>query len=145
MIVEPKDLKPVYIFNGSEKDIEAHIMDNIHDISRECGWGEIKEVHQQFNATYGSGRIRVDIALIHKDNTATIIEVKASGKSRVEIFGAIGQSLFYGKKLKNFWGAIPRMVVASSQFDYDLYEMTKDYNLPICFLMVDGDRCIYLS
>lgn len=145
MEIKEEDLKPVFIFDGSEKDIENHIFDNIIDISLNCGWGEIEKAQQQLHASFVGGRIIVDISIIHKDNTATIIEVKNNKRNRIDVFSAIGQLLFYTNKLGLLWGAKPRMVIAMPEIDYEIYKTIKDYRLPICFLMVDGNRCIYLS
>lgn len=140
-----EDLEPHFNFNGSENDMELHILENIEDISRHCNWGEIREVKSQYTMNIKKGKIRADIMIWHKDGTGTAIEVKNATTNRNCILAAIGQVLSYGWKMKSKLINEPRLVIASNQINSDIYETVKHYGLPISMLMVDGDRCIYLT
>ena len=141
---------PTHNFNGSEKDIEEHILENIESISKECGWGEIQRVETQYSINcisngIKSKRVRLDILIWHKDGSGTVIEVKSTKRDmRTQVLSAISQSLYYGCVIEKKLGCMPRLVVAANEISEDVYEAIKRFNLPICLLMVDGDRCIYL-
>ena len=141
---------PTHSFNGSEKDIEEYILENINQISEECGWGEIERVETQYTVKCPlkeskQRRIRLDIFIWHKDGSGTIIEVKSIKKGyRTDALSAVSQSLHYGCVIENMLGCLPRLVVAANEISDDIYDTIKRFNLPICLLMVDGDRCVYL-
>lgn len=139
------DLEPKYSFIGKEKDIEDHIIEHINDISANCMWGDIKRIERQFYIPIANGSIVVDLMIWHTDGTGTSIEIKRSKTNRNDVLTAIGQSLFYGLKMEESLKNKARLVIASPQINKDIYDVVKKYKLPINFLMVDGDRCIYLG
>lgn len=139
-------LQPNFNFQGKEKDIEDHILENIHDIANNCLWGDIIRVERQFMIPISTGgKIIADIMVWHADGTGTAIEVKRTKTNRNDLLTAIGQSLFYGLKMEQSLGHIARMVVAAPEINKDLHDVIIRFKLPICLLMVDGDRCIYLG
>ena len=140
-----KELIPQYKFIGKEKDIESHILDNIKDISIHCSWGKVKKVERQYIIGTYKGHIIVDIMIWHNDGTGTAIEVKTGKTNRNDGFAAIGQCLYYGIKMQRSLKEMPRMVIAMPEINYDIYEIINYFKLPISLLMVDGDRCIYLT
>jgi hypothetical protein len=142
---------PTYNFDGSEKDIEEHILENIESISKECGWGDVQRVETQYvikcpSTEKRQKKIRIDIFVWHTDGSGTVIEVKSvKNKNRTDSLTAVSQSLHYGYVVEAFLGHLPRIVVAANEISGDVYETIKRFNLPICLLMVDGDRCVYLK
>tara|TARA_R100000951_G_scaffold79159_1_gene67155 strand:- start:296 stop:763 length:468 start_codon:yes stop_codon:yes gene_type:complete len=134
-----------YHFKGKEKDIENHILENINDISNQCGWGVIQRVKSQYVVPFGNGRLIADIMVWHKDGTGTCIEVKSGKHNRNDLLNAISQSLSYGYKLKSMLGNYPRLVIAAPKIEEEIYNVVAEYKLPINMLMVDGDRCVYLQ
>lgn len=145
MVSDIKILEPRYDFKGNESDIENHILSNIKDISSYCNWGSITKIKQQNYIRCSQGHIINDIMLWHNNGTGTIIEVKKNiQKTRMTLLNGVSQLLFYGTIVKSKYGAIPRLVLASNEITLDVIAMRDDYNLPVDFLMVDGNRCVYL-
>lgn len=142
--ITSNDFIPLFDFDSNEKDLELHILENIHDISKQCGWGDIDRIEQQFQVPFGKGRIVIDIMLWHTDGTGTCIEVKTGKHNRNDLLTAIGQVLSYSYKLKDKLGNYPRMVIATPTIEEEIYNVIQTHKLPINMLMVDGDRCIYL-
>ena len=134
---------PVCDFVGSEKDIEQHLFDNIHEVISNCGLPEIARVEQQYTINLKHGRMIADIMIWHTDGTGTVIEVKKSQSQRTTILMAISQLLLYGIMIKDALGATPRMIVASERIDPELFVVVDTYKLPISFLMCDGDRFVF--
>jgi len=138
-------LKADFKFLGKEKDLESYILENIHDIALNCNWGEIEKVESQKSIKTKNGRIQVDILIYHKNGTATLIEVKQSRTNKNSTLSAIGQLFYYSTVIKSWCENKPRLVIVSDQILPELYETVKDNNLLISSLMIDGDRCIYLT
>lgn len=134
-----------YDFKGSERDLEAHILDNIHDIAHKCGWGEIVRIEKQFMIRLVGYYVVVDIMLWHSDGTGTAIECKTGKNNRNDLLTGIGQVLFYGANLATALKVMPRLVIASPVISPYVHHTIKVFNLPICLLGVDGDKCTYLS
>jgi|APGre2960657404_1045060.scaffolds.fasta_scaffold27819_4 hypothetical protein len=132
-------------FIGLEKDIEAHILENILDISTNCMWGDIKRVERQYILPISNGKIIADIAIWHTDGTGTFIEVKKTNSNRNNIISAISQVLFYGMIAKKCLGFTPRLVIASNEIMTEIYDIKKEYDLPINILVIDGDKCTYIG
>jgi hypothetical protein len=143
--IQDIDITPQYKFEGKEKDVEDHIISNIHEISENCMWGEIKRIETQFVIPLKNSKIRADIMIWHTDGTGTVIEVKKSETHRSQNLSAIGQALFYGRVMEKTLTKMPRMVVASNEISRELYDVIHRFKLPINLLMVDNDRFIYLS
>ncbi len=139
-----KTLTPNYTFEGSEKQLEDYIDENISDIAINCLWGPVERSERQYVIRSGHKRTIVDIMVFHKDGTGTAIEIKTGKTNRSDILMAIGQSLFYGVKMQERLRSEARLVIASPCIDPDIYKIVKKYSLPIHLLMVDGERCIYL-
>lgn len=59
-------------------------------------WGLPRVIRHQFEYPVDGGRI--DLLLVHVDDTATIVEVKA-GRSAREVVAGIGQLFYYGSLL----------------------------------------------
>lgn len=134
-----------YDFIGRERDLEMHILENIHDIAAECGWGEICKVKQQFTVRLVGYHIVIDIMLWHPDGSGTLIECKTNNTNRNDLLTGIGQVLFYGTNLPLRLGTMPRLVIASPVISPFVRATIKEFGLPISLLGVDGDRCTYLS
>lgn len=132
-------------FVGSEKDFEFHLIDNLNDISQSCGWGEVKRWEQQFTMRQDNTRVIADLMLWHTDGTGTVIECKKSKTNRNDILAAIGQVLFYGTFLKARLSNRPRLVIAAPSIPFSIYSVIQEFKLPINLLIVDGDKCTYLS
>lgn len=132
-----------YDFHGSERDFEAHVADNLDDISKHCGWGEISHFKQQFTLKMGNERQCVDIMIWHKDGTGTLIECKTGKTNRHDVLTAMGQAMFYGTNIKYALGQMPRLVIASPKFSQHLWRTISTFELPINLLVIDGDRCVY--
>lgn len=135
---------PLFDFVGKEKDVELHIIDNIHEIAKHCNWGEVVRIERQFMIRYGKGSICADIMVWHKDGSGTVIEVKRTKTNRNDTLAAIGQVLAYGYKVKEVLTNRPRLVISSPEINEELYRVIQEYKLPIDLLMIDGDRAIYL-
>jgi hypothetical protein len=143
--IQPHDLIPAFQFVGTEKDIEAHIVDNIEDISLRCGWGGVKKFKAQLTIRGKSTHYRPDLMIWHPDGSGTVIEVKSTTKSKQLLLSSVSQILQYGLIIEKTLGAMPRLVIAANEISEDVYDCIKAYRLPINMLMVDGDRCIYLT
>jgi hypothetical protein len=128
-------------FTGKEKDIGNHIINNLHDISRSCGWGEIIHSEKESRIILNS-KVRIDLSLKHKDGTITIIELKKYNKH--DIYRAIGQILHYGELMFLSYGVYPRMVIASDDIDEVMISIIKNNKLNIDLLRVDGDICTFI-
>lgn len=133
-----------YIHKGREKDIELHILDNIHDISKNCSWGDILKFESQkrFRRENYRSRSICDIMIWHKDQSGTLIEVK---KFKYELSQclAIGQILSYAELVKIHLGNYPRLVIASDYISPLLKMVIKNQSLPIKTLQVDGEIITY--
>ena len=143
--IQPNDLKPAFQFIGTEKDIESHIVDNIEDISAGCGWGVVKSLKTQFTIRSKSTFYRPDVMIWHSDGSGTVIEVKSTISNRQSLLSSVSQVLQYGTIIEKKLGAMPRLVIAANEISDDVYDCIKAYKLPINMLMVDGDRCVYLT
>ena len=143
MITE-KDLIPTYEFKGKEKDLEQHFLDNIYDISKMCGWGDIIRFENQFRINFGKNCIILDVMIWHKDGTGTCIEIKTGKHNRNDLLTGVSQLLSYGYKTKFSLGKRPRLVLITPQIEREVNGVIKEYNLPIDMLMIDADRCVYL-
>jgi hypothetical protein len=143
--ISESDLIPKFEFTGKEHGIVEHILDNIDEISFNSGWGKIERVKRGYTMFLGNTRIIADIMIWHTDGTGTAIEVKRTNTNRNDLLTAIGQVLFYGLHMEARLKNMPRLVIASPEINSNLLLIKKRFDLPICFLMVDGNRCIYLS
>ena len=132
-------------FVGSERDFESHILDNVDDIARACGWGEISRIERQFTVKFVGHHIIVDVMLWHSDGTGTVIECKTGKTNRNDLLTSIGQVLFYGANLSTALGQMPRLVIAAPFISPYIHGTIKRFDLPICLLSVDGNQCTYLS
>jgi len=94
---------------------------------------------------FNDGMIRCDLLLWHEDGTGTCIEVKTGANNRNDDLTAIGQLLFYGKCIEKKLTNKPRLVLVCPRIKSGIWEIIKEYNLPICLLEVTEDKCIYLS
>ena len=133
-----------YKFQKKEKDFVSLILKNVHEFAKTHNWGDIKEVFSQYTIGYGKGRIQVDVFLIHKDGTGTVIECKV-GNGLCDVVPAIGQVLYYSTVIKQKLGNGPRLVIASPESSKAIYNTIVEFNLPIDILMVDNDRYLYIS
>ncbi|MDO6389014.1 hypothetical protein Q4E40_02660 [Pontibacter sp. BT731] len=140
-----EDLMPQYTFLGKEKDLESHVLDNIHDIAKYCKWGVIKRIERQYMLKLASGHVIADIMLWHEDGTGTLIECKTGKNNRNDLIGAIGQVLFYGATFKALLGNMPRLVIAAPELKPELQATIQGFSLPIELILIDGSRCIHLS
>ena len=145
MILNKEIFNCDFEFKGKEKDLELYVMENIHDISLNRNWGNIVNVESQFPVNLTKGRIFADVMLWHENGSGTVIEIKRSNTNRNDVLTAISQLLFYGQRLEEKWGAMPRLVVCCPEISMDSYDVIKRFNLPINILMIDGDRCLYLT
>ena len=134
-----------YDFVGRERDLEAHIVENIHDIASACGWGDIIRIEEQFTVQLVGQRVIADVMLWHSDGTGTLIECKTGKTNRNDLLMGIGQVLFYGANLQAALGCMPRLVIASPYISPYVNDTIRTFNLPICLLGVDGDQCTYIS
>jgi len=141
--VSYQDLSPRFGFKGKERDIEAHVLDNINDISIGAGWGKVRAAKSQVRLPSIKGRsVAVDIVVYHTYGTITVIEVKKHRPDRSELMKAITQVLFYGTLIERKFKVLPRMVVASNVISDELFEVCDRFSFPVDVLMIDGDRVI---
>ncbi len=143
--METLDFTARFNFVGSEKDFEFHLIDNLEDISKSCGWGEIKRRERQFTIRQDKSRVIADLMIWHTDGTGTIIECKKSNTNRNDVLAAIGQVLFYGAFVKSKMIHRPRLVIAAPSIPFTTYSVIQEFKLPINLLIVDGNKCTYLS
>lgn len=140
-----KHFEPNYEFMGDENALEKHVLDNLEIICKGCSWPQIKAVERQFRIKSGDTTAIIDIFVLHEDNSVTIIECKKTKTNRNDIVGAIGQVLFYSSIIEHVHKRKSRLVIASPQINPIVHSTISKYKLPIDLMMVDGDRCIYLS
>tara|TARA_R110000803_G_scaffold38148_1_gene82370 strand:+ start:228 stop:647 length:420 start_codon:yes stop_codon:yes gene_type:complete len=134
-----------HLLKKSEKELEDFFIDNIHDLADHCKWGEIERIERQFVIPLKKGRIIADVMVWHKDGTGTCIEIKTGNNNRNDDLTAIGQLLFYGNIMEHSLGAMPRLILVSPSIKDESYTTVQRFNLPINFLGLTNDKCIYLS
>lgn len=131
-----------YKHTGSEKDIEMHITENVHDIASGCHWPEVSITKNQFPLPLGKHPKIADIFIRHTDNTGTIVEIKKYRNLSEQIY-AIGQVLLYGELVCVLLGNYPRLVIASDYINPILKAIISRQRLPIKTMQIDGDRVEY--
>lgn len=129
----------------TEKEYETFILENIDIISENCKWGDIKNIERQYRIPLKNGYIVADIMIWHKDGSGTCIEIKTGRNNRNDDLTAIGQLLFYGLITEHSLVNMPRLVLATTKIKSELWDVSKRFGLPIDFLEVTDDKCIYLS
>lgn len=136
-------LRP-FVFSSTEKDFHQHILENIHDIAKDAGWGDVLRCENEFRIPCIGGYAVVDIMVWHTDGSGTIIECKKSHKDRTSELAGIGQLLFYGQKAEDALGHKPRLVYAHTELNLDILRLVSEYKLPIRCMEVCGDRVIII-
>ena len=131
-------------FEGTEKDLELHLLDNIGRITESCGWGKTRRVENQYVIPSNHGSARLDVMLWHEDGTGTVIEAKKN-YNRNNVLNSIGQLLYYGTLVEKRLGKMPRLVLAVNDVDASLKATIDRFGLPISILMLDGNTCLYFT
>jgi len=81
----------------------------------------------------------------HKDGTGTCIEIKNTNRDRNSYLTGIAQLLFYGNVMEHSLTKMPRLVLVAPTIKDECYSTAKKFNLPISFLGLTENKCIYLS
>ena len=129
----------------SEKELEDFFIENIEEISNSCKWGEIERFERQYQIPLKKGRIIADVMIWHKDGTGTCIEIKNTNRDRNAYLTGIAQLLFYGNVMEHSLTKMPRLVLVAPTIKDECYSTAKKFNLPISFLGLTENKCIYLS
>jgi len=143
--MQTKSNKKRHSIKKREKDYETFIIENIDLISESCRWGDIVKIERQYVIPIDNGRIIADIMIWHKDGTGTCIEVKTGENNRNDYLTGISQLLFYGLITEHSLKNMPRLVLASPKIKNIAWDVVKKFNLPVNFLEVTENKCIYLS
>lgn len=132
-----------FIFNGTELDIQNHIVENINDICDRCFLGSVKNTLTNLKIkgqTKSSGIY--DILIYHTNGTGTIIEVKKY-TSDMHLLSAIGQILYYAELCEIQLTNYPRLIIASNFIQNSIRAIIKANKLPIRILEVDGNKVTF--
>lgn len=128
----------------SEKQYETFLIENIEEVSLNCGWGGIERIERQYVLPLKNGRIICDLMIWHKDGTGTCIEVKTGKNNRNDDLMGLGQLMFYGSIMEEYLENMPRMVLVCPKLKQELWQVVKRFNIPIDLLELTNDKCIYL-
>lgn len=132
-----------YKSEHSEKDIENHLIDNIHEISSGCFWGDIKRFKPQFQIGGIGCRAICDVMIWHNDGTGTVVEVKKY-KSLHHLISSIGQIILYGELIHAILGQYPRLVIACDHIPQIVKHIVKLNTPSIKLLELNGNRVEYI-
>jgi hypothetical protein len=144
-LVMAKSNKTEHTSTKSEKELEDFFIQNIEEISNSCKWGEIERFERQFRIKLKEGFIVADVMIWHKDGSGTCVEIKTLSNNRNNDLTGIAQLLFYGNIMEQSLGNLPRLVLVAPNIKDECFSTVKRFNLPISFLGLTENKCIYLS
>ena len=137
--------KPRYIFEGSERDFEKHIIENIDLICESIGLPDIYAIRQQKQIRFEKSLIVMDILIRHIDGSATIFEVKKTNDknphtSTREQVSSIGQMLLYKNVFKAKTGVEPRVALLTDKLLYRTMVVFNETELPLTLIEFQRNR-----
>ncbi len=167
-----KEFEAEFSFIGDKKSFAEFVRNNIDQIAKECGWGEVKEIGKfQFGRKHENDLITLQV--LHQNNIATRLFMQVNednieqptGDFRLdEELAEMGISLDEFQDLEGLpFSAViaafddiimleddlinedlpTRFVVVSPVIDPRLVQKAREKDFPISFLMIDNDRCAY--
>lgn len=138
--------KPMqWVFDGSEKDFEENVFENIDQICDCLSLPKITVIERQRSIKADNFQIRPDILVRHEDGSMTVFEVKKiNGKTPAtsghEQVAGIGQLLLYGNVLSALINAPVRLALIDNKINYRTFCCFGQYKLPITLLELQKDR-----
>ena len=164
--------KPSFIYTGDKKSFAKFVLNNIDQIAKGCGWGEVKEIGMLQPVRKHENDLFV-LQVLHKNNVATRFYMQVheddldqtTGDTKLdEELADMGINLDEYQDLEGFpFSAVigafddiiniekgyinhdlpTRFVVVSPVIDPRLIQKAREKDFPISFLMIDNDRCAY--
>ena len=137
--------EPRFVFEGTEKDYEDHIVLNADLICDALGLPKIKIIEQQRQIRFDRNQIIMDIVIRHIDGSITILEVKKSNDknpwtSTNAQVQALGQMLLYRNVVKIATGVTPRVALITDKLFYRTQAVFIDTELPLALIEFQRDR-----
>lgn len=164
--------KPSFIYTGDKKSFAKFVLNNIDQIAKGCGWGEVKEIGMLQPVRKHENDLFV-LQVLHKNNVATRFYMQVheddldqtTGDTKLdEELADMGINLDEYQDLEGFpFSAVigafddiiniekgyinhdlpTRFVVVSPVIDPQLIKKGEEDHWPISFLMIDNNRLIH--
>lgn len=134
-----------YEIEGSEKDFEENVFDNLEQMIAGLGLPKITTAERQRQIRFPGGQIIMDIVVRHTDGSATIIEVKKPSKQNPSTspyaqMQAIGQLLLYQNVFEMKTNIKPRLILIDNKIHERTCLAFAGNNLPITLIDFQKDR-----
>ncbi len=164
--------KPNFTYTGDKKSFAEFVLNNIDQIAKGCGWGEVKEIGMLQPVRKHENDLLV-LQVLHKNNVATRFYMQVheddldqtTGDTKLdEELADMGINLDEYQDLEGFpFSAVigafddiinlerdyinhdlpTRFVVVSPVIDPQLIKKGEEDHWPISFLMIDNNRLIH--
>lgn len=167
-----KEFEAEFAFTGDKISFAEFVRNNIDQIAKECGWGEVKEIGK-FQFVRKEENDLITLQVLHENNVATRLFMQVhedyieqpTGDYRLdEELAEMGiildefqdlEGLPFSAVIAAFDDIIQlekdyinhdlptRFVVVSPVIDPRLVQKAREKDFSISFLMIDNDRCAY--
>ena len=130
-------------FIGTTEQFTTWVMDNIHDIAKQCGWAEIESMTPKALVLNNEEREVHNLTIMHADGIKTHIMCEISNDGLP--FSACLESFIAIKAIQTVEKFDGRVVVVSPIVSERIVDAIQSNNVPINFLMVNKSEVKYWS
>lgn len=130
-------------FIGTTEQFTMWVMDNIHNIAKQCGWGEIESMTPKALVLNNEEREIHNLTIIHTDGIKTYLMCEISNDGMP--FSACLESFIAITATQTCERCDGRIVVVSPAIDERIAKYTHAKNVPVNFLMLNQSQCKYWS
>lgn len=135
----------IHEFDGSEKEFEEYVKECLPEIFEMVGLPKIKIIEQQHFIKTSGFQIKIDLFVVHEDNSLSVIEVKCPNRKHPanapsEQCKAIGQVLLYQSVVKASYGKEPRLFLIDNKIHMRTLYVFNEIKLPISLIEIQKDR-----
>lgn len=142
--------KQNYLFDGNEKKFKEFVVENINEIFENANIPKTKKIEIEKVIKLADIRCRIDLFIIHTDNTVSIMETKCTNNkfpstASFEQCKAIGQILLYGYIFECYYGVKPRLFLIDTKIHFRTFSVINKYKLPIILMEIQNDGVFILK
>lgn len=135
----------IHEFDGNEKQFEEYVKECLPEIFETVGLSKIKHIKQQHYLRVSGFQIKIDLFVLHEDNSLSVVEVKCPNKKHpatapTEQCKAIGQLLLYQSIVGATYGKTPRLFLIDNKIHIRTLYAFNENKLPISLIEIQKDR-----
>ncbi|NDW11968.1 hypothetical protein D0T50_03570 [Bacteroides sp. 214] len=144
--MENESKLPIYEYVGTPQKFVEWIRTNIHEISKKCGWGKVTGIYQKDLELKGQENLVIVHTVVHEDDVETHLMCEVCTPENDGLpFSAVLESFTAMGAIQKFNRRDGRIVIVSPSISERMVNEVHARNIPVNFLMIDSEHCVYWS